>query len=1092
MRFRRLAPALLALSFPAIARAQLDSVTLAGFRWRNIGPANFGGRVADIAAIPSPSKTFYVATAGGGIWKTTNAGTTFKPIFDNQRVVSMGALAIAPSDTNQVWAGTGEQNSRNTIEPGMGIYKSTDGGKTWKLTGLEKTQHIGRIVVHPTNPNVVYVAALGAAWKSNAERGLYKTEDGGATWKVVKFIDDSTGFIDVAMDPSNPQVLFASAYQRLRGPYFLSSGGKGSGLWKTTDGGATWSEIKGGGFPETKKGRIGLAISRSNPQIVYALVEADTNPNPKPAPGSKPQNRSGLYRSDDGGQNWKFQNDQDTRPFYYSQVRVDPKNPDRVYWSSTPVLFSDDGGKTARSATNTIHVDHHAMWIDPNDPEHIIVGNDGGVAQTWDRGGNFVAVTSLPIGQFYAVSYDFAVPYNVCAGAQDNGSWCGPSRHRNGSVGSAFWFGYSGGDGFWTAQDPMDPKIIYGESQNAGITRWNLATGQTNFVGAGGLFARYRQFEDSIIIVRGDTTQPETRDIRNHVADLRARQRQDSLNSITRFNWETPFFLSTHNKDVLYVGGNHVFKSTQRGDNLLSISPDLSKQDMKKIDVSMKTTGGITVDATGAETYGTVVALAESYMKPGLLYAGTDDGNVWTTPNDGATWTQIDWKKFPGLPSNEVYVSRIEPSHFDTLTWYISFDNHRNNDFTPYLYATTDGGKTFASIAATLPTGGPDHVHVVREDPFNRDLLFAGTSVGAYVSTDRGKNWRKFMSGMPTVPVFDLKIHPRDRELIAATHGRGIFTVDVAPLEQMAGKTLADVMLFEPKRAYQYADPPRMGQTNDQQVYGATSPQYGAEIVYRIAPGAQPAPVVATNPPATTPTPTPTNESRTVVLASTAGAAGSGSPSRGAPANQVKVVIQDATGDTIFTTNGSGSPGLQRIVWPYRGTRKLATVPELSPSARRDSIVRVRKTTLVLDSVAKAGWDTTFMRHAREVLLPAGAAPQMNVNCGGPAGPGTNPDRPAEGGVVRGGGNFSGCTLTVNGANIDMDKYQELQTAINRAINGPAANPNVFFFGTPGNRSTVGFEASTGDYLVSISVGGKTYKQVLHVERVPSGEVRLP
>ena len=1100
MRFRRFAPVLTALLLPTIGRAQLDSVTLAGFRWRNIGPANFGGRVADIAAIPSPSKTFYVATAGGGIWKTTNAGTTFRPIFDNQRVVSMGALAIAPSDTTQVWAGTGEQNSRNTIEPGMGIYKSTDGGKTWKLMGLEKTQHIGRIVVHPTNPNVVYVAALGAAWKSNPERGLYKTEDGGATWKLIKFVDDSTGFIDVAMDPSNPQVLFASAYQRLRGPYFLNSGGKGSGLWKTSDGGATWTEIKGGGFPETKKGRIGLAIARSNPQIVYTLVEADTNPNPKPAPGSKAQTKSGLYRSDDGGQTWKFQNDQDTRPFYYSQVRVDPKNPERVYWSSTPVLFSDDGGKTARSASQTTHVDHHAMWIDPNDPEHIIVGNDGGVAQTWDRGGNYVSSTALPIGQFYGVSFDFAVPYNVCAGAQDNGSWCGPSRHRQGSVGSAFWFGYSGGDGFWTAQDPTDPKIIYGESQNAGITRWNLATGQTNFVGAGGSsFIRYRQYEDSVILVRGDTTQTETRDVRNHIADLRARQKQDSLNSITRFNWETPFFLSPHNKDVVYVGGNHVFKSTQRGDNMFSVSPDLSKQDMKKIEVSTKTTGGITVDATGAETYGTVVALAESYVKPGLLYAGTDDGNVWVTPNDGATWTQIDWKKFPGLPSNEVYVSRIEPSHFDTLTWYISFDNHRNNDFTPYLYTTTDGGKNFTSIAATLPTGGPDHVHVVREDPFNKDLLFVGTSVGAYVSTDHGANWRKFMSGLPTVPVFDLKIHPRDRELIAATHGRGIFIVDVAPLEQMAGKTLADVMLFEPKRAYQYSDPPRMGQTNDQQVYGAASPQYGAEIVYRIAPsaqppattvagapGTQPPPATVAAAPATTATPAaPATETRAVVMAGGAG------PTRGAPANQVKVVIQDASGDTIFTTNGPGNPGLQRVVWPYRGTRKLATIPALSPSALRDSIVRVRKTTLVFDSVAKAGGDTAFMRHARELLLPAGAAPQTNINCGGGGGPGTNPDRPGEGAVVRGGGGFSGCTMTVNGANIDMDKYQQLQTAINRAIN-PNANPNVFFFGTPGNRGTVGFEASTGDYLVTINVAGKVYKQVLHVDRVPLGEVRLP
>jgi len=1061
----------------------IDSVTLAGFRWRSLGPANFGGRVADVAAIPSPSKTFYVATAAGGIWKTTNAGTTFRPIFDNQRVVSMGALAIAPSDTNQVWAGTGEQNSRNTIEPGMGIYKTTDGGRTWKLMGLEKTQHIGRIVVHPTNPNIVYVAALGAAWKSNPERGLYKTEDGGATWKLIKSIDDNTGFVDVAMDPSNPNVLFAAAYQRIRGPYFLTSGGKGSGLWKTTDGGATWTEVKGGGFPETEKGRMCVAIARSNPQIIYAMIEADTLPNPKPAPGSKAQAKSGLYRSTDGGQTWEMRNDRNERPFYYSQVRVDPKNPERVYWSSTPVLFSDDGGKTARSATGTIHVDHHAMWIDPNDPEHIIVGNDGGVAQTWDRGGNFVAATSLPIGQFYAVSYDFAVPYNVCAGAQDNGSWCGPSRRRSGTVGVANWFGYSGGDGFWTAQDPTDPKIIYGESQGGAMTRWNLATGQTSFLFPGGSsFRRYRQYEDSIILTRGDTTQPETRDVRNRITDLRARQRQDSLASIMRFNWETPFFLSPHNKDVLYAGGNHVLKSTQRGDNFYSISPDLSKQDAKKIDISMKTTGGITVDATGAETYGTVVALAESPVKPGFLYAGTDDGNVWQSPNDGATWTQIDWRRFPGLPSNEVYVSRIEPSHFDTLTWYIAFDNHRNNDFTPYLYATADGGKTFTSIAATLPAGGPDHVHVVREDPYNRDLLFVGTSVGAYVSADRGKTWSKFMTGLPTVPVFDLKIHPRDRELIAATHGRGIFIVDVAPLEQMAGKALADVTLFEPKHAYQYGDSPRFGQTNDGQAYGAQSGQYGAEIVYRIAPGTSVVPMTVTTAGQAKPAET-----------SVAVTAPAGSPmARGAAASsQVKIVIQDASGDTISTLTGSGASGLQRVVWAYRGTRKLATIPALGPADLRDSIVRARKTVAVFDSVEKAGWDTTFMRLARLALLPGGATPpQMNINCGGGGGPGVSPDRPAEGGVVRGGSGFSGCAITINGATIDSDKYQEIQRLINRAINPNAANNNVFFFGTPGARGTVGFEASTGDYLVSMTAAGKTYKQVLHVERVPPGEVR--
>jgi photosystem II stability/assembly factor-like uncharacterized protein len=1107
-RIQALARAALAIVFSSslnVVRAQapaaapaptsLDSVTLAGFRWRNVGPANFGGRVADIAAIPSPSKTFYVATAGGGIWKTTNAGTTFRSIFESQRVVSMGALAIAPSDTSQVWAGTGEQNSRNTIEPGMGLYKSADGGKTWKLMGLEKTQHIGRIVVHPTNPNIVYVAALGAAWKANPERGLYKTEDGGVTWKLIKFIDDSTGFVDVAMDPSNPNVLFASAYQRVRGPYFLTSGGKGSGLWKTTDGGATWAEVKGGGFPETTKGRIGISISRSNPNVIYTLVEADTLPNAKPAPAAKAQAKSGLYRSDDGGQTWAYKNDQDTRPFYYSQVRVDPKNPDRVYWSSTPILFSDDGGKTARTATGGVHVDHHAMWIDPNDPEHFIVGNDGGIAQTWDRGGNFVSSTVLPVGQFYAVSFDYAVPYNICGGAQDNGSWCGPSRRRNGGVSNAYWFTYSGGDGFWTAQDPSNPKIIYGESQGGFIQRWDLGTGDVRGVFPPSYRPRYRQYEDSIIIARGDTTQSEPRDVRNHISDLRTRQKADSVAMTARFNWETPFFLSPHNKDVVYIGGNHVFKSTQRGDNVYSISPDLSKQDAKKIDISMNKTGGITLDATGAETYGTVVALAESPVKPGFLYAGTDDGNVWYTTNDGAAWTQVDWRKFPGLPNNEVYVSRVEPSHFDTLTWYVSFDNHRTNDFTPYLYATTDGGNSFKSLAATLPTGGPDYVRVVREDPYNRDLLFAGTSVGAYVSIDRGGHWQKFMTGMPTVPVFDLKIHPRDRELIAATHGRDFFIVDIAPLEQMAGKQIADVTLFEPKRAWQFGEAPRMaasGNGDGQYTYTSPPAQYGAEIVYRIAPGATAGPILAGSPASPPASATPP-VSASPPSAGPATPASGTTPPRPPPPAQVKVVIQDASGDTIATLNGPGSSGLQRVVWGFNGSRRLATVPPLGPADLRDSIVRARKTTAILDSLEKAGWDSTLVRQGRQLLLGPGGptAPQMSINCGGGGGPGSSPDRPAEGGVVRSGS--AGCTMTVGGVNVDFDKYQEAQRLINRAINGPNPNAggNVFFFGGgPGNRGTTGFQASTGDYLVSITVGGKTYKQILHVDRVAPGELR--
>src|SRR6185503_11308272 len=377
----------------------LDSTLLAGFRWRNIGPANMGGRVSSVTGIPSPSKTFFVAAAAGGIWKTTNAGTTFRPVFDNERCVSMGELAIAPSDTMQVWAGTGEEDSRNTISPGCGIFKSTDGGLTWKHMGLDRTGAIGRIVVHPTNPNIVYVAALGQPWSANPERGLYKTTDGGQTWTNVKFISDRAGFVDVAMDPSNPEVLFAASWERVRGPYFLRSGGPGSALWKTTNGGTSWTEVRGGGLPETAKGRIGIAIAASDPKVIYLMLEADTTANPRPDKTKAPQTRpSGLYRSGDGGTTWEKMNSNNVRPFYYSQVRVDPKDPNRVYWSSTPVNYSNDGGKTVGNATVGIHVDHHGMWIDPTDPNHIIVGNDGGVAVTWDKGGNWDFLNTFAIG----------------------------------------------------------------------------------------------------------------------------------------------------------------------------------------------------------------------------------------------------------------------------------------------------------------------------------------------------------------------------------------------------------------------------------------------------------------------------------------------------------------------------------------------------------------------------------------------------------------------------------------------------------------------------------------------------------------------
>ncbi|MYJ69895.1 MAG: hypothetical protein F4087_15505, partial [Gemmatimonadetes bacterium] len=748
------------------------------FRWRSVGPVNMGGRITDVEGIPHPSKTFYAAAAAGGIWKTTNNGITFKSIFNDPRVVAMGDLAIAPSDPNQIWAGTGEEDSRNSISAGGGIFKSTDGGESWEFKGLRETQVIGRIVVNPLDPDIVYVAALGHIWGSNPERGLYRTTDGGDSWELVKFISDKAGFVDVALRPGEPDVVFAASWERVRGPWFLNSGGPGSALWKSADGGDTWTEVSGNGFPTTMKGRIGLSISQSDPDVMYAMVEAEEEED-----GS---GGNGLYRSADGGDSWEKVNDANTRPFYYSQVRVDPLNPDRVYFSSTPVLYSDDGGRTAGNTTNAIHVDHHAMWIDPADPERIVVGNDGGVAITYDKGGNWRYLNTMALGQFYDISFNMDKPYRVCGGLQDNGTWCGPSRLASGQISKYHWATISGGDGFVTAQDPEDHNLVWAESQGGNMRRLNLATRQSTGLRRPNWEDGWRPLQDSIaLLLDAGVSEDDPR-----IAAFREQASADSANSIMRWNWNTPFFQSVHDRTHFYAAGNRVLKSTNLGDDLRIISPDLSYADPEKIDISTRTTGGITRDVTGAETHATITVLAESPLVQGRLYAGTDDGRVWTSPDDGGEWIELTGN-ISGVPEG-TYVSRVEASRHDPARVYVSFDGHRTNDFTPYVYVSDDGGDTFRSIAAGLPTGSLDFVHVVREDPRNENLLFVGTDLAVYASLDRGASWRRFMESMPTVPVHDLRIHPRDRELIAGTHGRSIWIVDIAPLQDLTTQVLAD------------------------------------------------------------------------------------------------------------------------------------------------------------------------------------------------------------------------------------------------------------------------------------------------------------
>jgi len=1029
--------ALLVAGGPAAAQAPLtlDSTVLSAFRWRSIGPANMMGRVTDIEGIPSPSKTFFFAGATGGIWKTTNNGTTFRPVFDRYRVVSMGDLAIAPSDTMQVWAGTGEEDSRNSISPGGGIYKSTDGGLTWTLMGLEKTEHIARIVVHPTNPDIVWVAALGALWRSSPDRGLYKTTDGGRTWRLVKFVSDRAGFSDVAISPANPNVLLASSWERDRGPYYLNSGGPGSALWRSEDGGETWTEVRGGGFPGTTKGRTGIAFSLSDPRIVYALVEAEDN-----ADG---ETMSGLYRSEDGGATWEQMNTTNSRPFYYSQVRVDPADPDRVYFSS--FNFSTDGGRTVRGAAQGVHVDHHAQWIDPVDPDRFVIGNDGGIAITFDRGGNYIFPNSVPIGQFYELSYDMDTPYHVCGGLQDNYSWCGPSRKSRGSITNHDWFTVGGGDGFYTAQDPRNADIIYSESQGGNVRRMDLRSGQSTGLQKPDWRDVYRPWQDSIALMWPDTTQRASAAVRRRVDEFRRHASEDSAAYDLRYNWNTPFILSPHDPDVVYIGANRVLKSTKRGDGLVPISPDLSRGDTMKIRVSTETTGGISRDVTGAETFATIVTLAESPVRRGLLFAGTDDGNVWLSPDDGASWNDIT-SRFPGVPDG-TYVVRIEPSPHDATRFYVAFDNHRRGDFKPYLFITEDGGATFRSIASNLPAGGPDFLHVVREDPVSPYLLFAGTDVGAYVSFDRGGSWQKFMTGMPTVPVHDLKIHPRDHELIAATHGRSFMIVDIAPLEQLNRQVVASAAhLFRPKPGVQFGEPPTGGEFTAQLYFEANSPSYGAEISYWV-----------------------------------------GQDMNG---DEAQILVTNARGQVLDSLTGPAERGIHRVYWNFRGVQPPAL--PLSPSQRRDSVNIERRLAQVTDSLVRAG--TPRVRVDSAVSLLRGGGGGFAFGRGGRGGrggaqAGAFEERPAEtsprggGGGGRGGRGGAGR----GGAGGGGDSPQQLAQAIAGLVRpggggrgrGRGGFGNLF----PSGDTEPAPLVDPGQYSVTLKIAGHVMTQQLEVIR---------
>jgi len=772
-------------------------------KWRGTGPANMSGRITDIQALDDDYRYALIASASGGVWKSVNAGTTWEPIFDTYGSASIGSVAIFQKNPDIIWVGTGEANVRNSVGWGDGIYKSTDGGKTFTNVGLRDSHHVPRITLHPTNPDIAYVASQGHLWGYTGERGLYKTTNGGKSWQKLAGglpDDGKTGCTDIRMDPKNPDILYCAFWERIRRPYRFDSGGPNGGIFKSTDGGKTWKKLTNG-LPKGDIGRIGLSIYMKDPRIIMAIVEHGFQPRPND-PDYKDMSKlgTGVYRSEDGGETWKYVNRYNNRPFYYSQIFINPSDDQRVYAMGGTAQVSTDGGKTFRQGMPGIAGDFHWMWIDPHNKDRYYVGDDKGVSITHDHGEHFNFFNNYAISQIYAVSADMRDPYYVYVGLQDNGIWGGPSNSRdfNGIL-NDHWFKFHSGDGFHSAVDPTDWTTVYSESQGGAIRRNH---------------ALFRQQTTSIRPSKNNTTNWE---------EMVAEQTDPDRPTI-RMNWSTPFILSPHNPRTLYYGANHLFKSVNRGDTWTIISPDLSTNDPVKTN---RESGGITRDVTAAETHCTIITLSESVLKPGLIWAGTDDGNVHFTTDDGKTWTNVR-TNFRGVPDG-IWVSRVEASHFDEGTCYVTFDGHRSDIFTPFVFKTTDYGKSWANITGNLPDG--QSVYVIREDIKNKNLLFLGTEFAAYFSIDGGTTWTRLMHDMPTVAVHDLLIHPRDNDLIAGTHGRGTYILDdITPLQQLTDDVKnTDAYLFENPVATKWKGISR-GATMGHQLYIGKNPLSMSQI----------------------------------------------------------------------------------------------------------------------------------------------------------------------------------------------------------------------------------------------------------------------
>jgi hypothetical protein len=905
---------------------------LSSFRLRSIGPASMGGRVDDIEAAPSNPNIIYVGYATGGVFKSDNNGTTFEPVFEHYGSASIGDIAIHPTNPDIVYVGTGEPNNRQTSSFGDGVYKTTDGGKTFTNVGLAETETIARIVIDPRNPEVVYVAAPGHLFGPSVDRGIYKTIDGGKSWAKIKFVDENTGFTDIAIDPSNSNVLYAASYQRRRTGCCFNGGGPGSGLWRSDDGGKSWKQLMGNGLPSGTYGRLALDVARSNPNIIYAEIESST-PDAAEAGGTGTGGagaaggrggaydwcnnagpghgfgggrggagaaadtnrvapavngtRSGIYRSDDKGKSWKVVSNCAGRPSYFSQIRVDPQHDDIVYVAGVHLAKSTDAAKTflgldVGGGFYNMGEDQHALWIDSKNSNHLLRGTDAGLAVSWDQGRSWEYVRTMATALAYWVTADMGHPYFVYTGLQDNDSWGGPSatRGRTGIV-AHDWFHLTGGDGFQTAVDPTDFHIIYSEQQDGGVSRTDLNTGKSQSIRpvapAAGRGA-----------ARGGSPAPACVDGRIAATGGRgagagggrggqANVLNANVGDAYRFNWNTPLLLSPHNPNIVWLGGNRLFKSYNRGETWTA-SADLSK-DIDRCNVAVMGVPGSEAQVSkndGVTAYSTITAISESPVMPGVVWAGTDDGNLQISRDGGLTFVEVG-KNLTGLPANALsgpspyWISRIDASHFDAGTAYVAVDGHRSDDLRPYIFVTRDYGRSFQSVSGNLPARG--NIQVIREDPKNKSLLYAGTEFGLYVSIDDGTSWDRFMNNYPTVRTDDILIHPRDGDLIVASHGRSLWIADdITPLQQFTPTVAAqDVALFEVRPAVSYVFDFRLdADEGGDKRFAGENPAKGASISYYLK-----------------------------------------SPAAG----DVKLSILDGAGRTLCTSTGSSAAGIHRVQW---------------------------------------------------------------------------------------------------------------------------------------------------------------------------------